>query len=52
MKSGGSKGLKPIPKLMTDEHAAEFVEKANLTEYDLSVFRPAQFRMEKKKRRG
>ena len=46
------RGKKPIPRLLTDEDAAEFVEKANLAEYDLSVFRPAQFRMEKKKRRG
>ena len=48
MKSGGKKGLKPIPKLMTDEQAEEFVENADLTEYDLSVFRPAHFEFEKK----
>ncbi len=43
---------KQIPSLLTDEEAAEFVEKANLVEYDLSVFRPARFRFEKKNRRG
>ena len=46
------RGKKPIPKLFTDEEAAEFVEKANLVEYDLSVFRPACFRFEKKEPRG
>ena len=46
------RGKKQIPNLLTDEDAAEFVEKANLVEYDLSVFRPARFRFEKKERRG
>ena len=41
-------GRRPIPKLMTDEQAEAFVENADLTEYDLSAFRPARFEFEKK----
>ena len=48
MKDSDERGLKPIPKLMTDEQAEEFVEKADLTEYDLSAFRPARFEFERK----
>ena len=48
MKGTDKRGLKPIPKLMTDEQAEGFVENADLTEYDLSVFRPVRFEFEKK----
>lgn len=32
-----------IPPLHSDAEAEEFVEKADLTEYDLSGFRPVRF---------
>ncbi len=34
---------KKIPPLRTDEEAERFVETADLSEYDLSEFRPVQF---------
>lgn len=34
---------KQLPVLFTDEDAEAFVAEADLTEYDLSVFRPANF---------
>lgn len=34
---------KPIPAFGTDEAARRFVEDADLTEFDLSGFRPARF---------
>ncbi len=40
--------LKPIPVFRTDEEAERFVEQADLTEYDLSGFRPIQFEFGKK----
>jgi predicted DNA binding CopG/RHH family protein len=40
--------LKKIPKLKTDAEAARFVATADLTAFDLSGFRPAQFEFEKK----
>ncbi len=48
MKGTDKRGLKPIPKLMTDEQAEGFVENADLTEYDLSGFQPVRFEFEKK----
>ena len=42
------KKLKDIPVFVTDEEAARFVDEANLTEYDLSGFRPMRFEFEKK----
>jgi len=39
---------KRLPKLKSDKEAEEFVEKADLTEYDLSQFRHARFEFEKK----
>ena len=35
--------LKPMPALLTDEEAERFVETADLSEYDLSGFRPMRF---------
>ena len=32
-----------MPELRTDEEAERFVEEADLTEYDLSGFKPVQF---------
>jgi len=40
--------LKKIPKLATDEEAEEFVANADLTEYDLSEFKPVRFEFAKK----
>lgn len=37
---------KTMPALTTDAEAEEFVETANLAEYDLSVFKPAKFKFE------
>jgi len=34
---------KRLPVLRTDEEAERFVETADLTEYDLSQFKPARF---------
>ena len=34
---------KPIPSLRSDTEAEEFVETANLAEYDLSRFKPMRF---------
>ncbi len=39
---------KKIPIFRTDEEAEHFVDTADLTEYDLSQFKPAQFEFEKK----
>lgn len=41
------KKLKKLPVLKTDEEAARFVETADLTEYDLSDFKPTRFEFEK-----
>lgn len=34
---------KPIPAFATDDEAAEFIEAADLSDYDLSGFTPASF---------
>lgn len=34
---------KPMPPLHSDAEAEEFVEKADLSEYDLSGFKPVRF---------
>ena len=39
---------KKIPTLKSDREAEEFVEKADLTEYDLSGLKPVRFEFEKK----
>lgn len=39
---------KKIPIFKTDEEAEEFVETADLSEYDLSQFKPVRFEFEKK----
>jgi predicted DNA binding CopG/RHH family protein len=39
---------KRIPVFRTDEEAERFVEEADLTEYDLSQFKPVRFEFEKK----
>ena len=39
---------KKIPRFKTDEQAENFVATADLTEYDLSDFKPVQFEFERK----
>ena len=39
---------KKIPTFKNDAEAARFVDKADLSEYDLSGLRPVQFEFEKK----
>ena len=43
------KSLKPIPPLESDEAAEKFVEEADLSEYDLSGFKPTKFEIKPKK---
>jgi predicted DNA binding CopG/RHH family protein len=47
---GGAKQrkLKPFPRFATDEEAERFVETADLSEYDVSGFRPMRFEFEPK----
>jgi predicted DNA binding CopG/RHH family protein len=42
------KNLKTIPAFRTDADAEHFVDTADLTEYDLSGFKPMRFEFEKK----
>jgi predicted DNA binding CopG/RHH family protein len=46
--SDKKKKFKPLPVLKTDEEAEQFIETADLSEYDLSGFKPAKFEFEKK----
>jgi predicted DNA binding CopG/RHH family protein len=43
--------LKKMPPLRTDEEAEHFVETADLSEYDLSGFKPVHFEFAKKDER-
>lgn len=40
--------LKTIPALTSDDDAERFVAESDLTQYDLSGFRPSSFEFEKK----
>lgn len=40
--------LKPLPPLKSDEDAERFVDEADLSDYDLSGFRPGRFEFERK----
>ena len=42
---------KKLPRLKSDKQAEEFVEKADLTEYDLSGMRPLRFEFQPKTER-
>lgn len=42
------KKLKPLPILRTDKEAEDFVDNANLADYDLSGFKRTHFEFEKK----
>lgn len=44
----GKKPLKPMPPLRSDEEAERFVAEADLTEYDLSGFKPVHFELRRK----
>ena len=48
MRAKKPKKLKQFPRFNTDEEAERFVETADLTEYDFSQFKPAQFEFEPK----
>jgi predicted DNA binding CopG/RHH family protein len=39
---------RPVPKLETDDQAESFVETADLSQYDLSGLKPAQFEFQPK----
>ncbi|MFN3834981.1 MAG: CopG family antitoxin [Glycocaulis sp.] len=42
------KTLKPFPSFKSDEEAERFVDQADLTQYDLSGFKPASFEFARK----
>jgi len=42
------KKLKNLPRLKTDKQAEDFVDSADLSEYDLSGFKPMNFEFENK----
>lgn len=42
---------KPFPKLMTDQEAEDFVENADLTEFDFSDMKPVKFELAPKDER-
>ena len=44
------KKLKKIPRLLSDQQAEDFLEHADLSEYDLSGFKPMRFEFEPKSR--
>ncbi|MDB5509187.1 MAG: hypothetical protein JWL93_1656 [Hyphomicrobiales bacterium] len=44
-------GLKLIPIMTTDEEAEAFIDTADLTEYDLSQFKPMRFELQPKSER-
>jgi predicted DNA binding CopG/RHH family protein len=46
--SGKKKALKSFPEFKSDADAEEFVEKADLSEFDFSGFKPVHFEFEKK----
>jgi predicted DNA binding CopG/RHH family protein len=45
------KKLKQLPVLMSDEEAEDFVANSDLTEYDLSQFKPMHFELQPKSER-
>ena len=44
----GKKALKRVPEFKSDAEAEEFVDKADLTDYDFSEFAPTRFEFDKK----
>lgn len=47
-KTKAPKKLKTLPRLKTDKAAEDFVESADLSEFDLSGFKPINFEFENK----
>lgn len=47
----GATKLKELPPLLTDEEAERFSDEADLSEYDLSGFKPMRFEFKKKEGR-
>lgn len=43
-----AQGHKPMPSLKSDAEAEKFVDTADLSEYDLTTFRPMRFEIEPK----
>lgn len=43
-----NKNAKPMPSLRSDKAAEDFVAKSDLSEYDLSGFKPMRFEIEPK----
>ena len=41
---------KPLPNLTTDKEAEDFIDNADLTEYDLSALTPTRFEFQPKER--
>lgn len=41
---------KPLPNLTTDREAEDFIDNADLTEYDLSALTPTRFEFQPKER--
>ncbi len=46
--SDREKPLKPLPPVLTDAEAERFTDEEDLSEYDLSGFKPAGFRFQRK----
>lgn len=46
--SDNKKDLKELSRLQSDDEAERFVDEADLSEYDLSGFRPVRFEFEEK----
>ena len=48
MRAMGDRKIKEIPPFKTDEEADRFVDTADLSQYDLSGFKPVQFEFQRK----
>lgn len=48
MKQAKAKSLKKFPRLRSDEEAEQFLETADLSEYDFSEFKPVRFEFRNK----
>ena len=48
MNADDRKTLKPFPHFASDEEAERFVDEADLSEYDLSGFKPMRFELRRK----
>jgi len=48
----GKPGFRPIPTLRSDEETELFVEEADLSQYDLTQFKPVRFAFDRKTSRN